>query len=203
MKTTRSTQRIKAEILAAACPNVLFKSYQLVGINWLFLLHQLDLDIPRELLPEEAFHKKWTSTKMGGSSSGSSGGGNLPPLRMNGVLADDMGLGKTCQCIAFLSYLQQLQPDTLTHLIIVPASVLSNWENEFEKFAPGLEVWVYHGTAKERRDLRQDYEYVHCCGMWYRVSLAVHIQEWLPCVSCLPFLAFLFSSCILCRYFSI
>lgn len=69
-----------------------------------------------------------------------------------------MGLGKTCQTIAFLAYLRELQPDTHTHLIVVPASVLSNWEQEFARFAPNLEVWVYHGGAKERKELRHEYE---------------------------------------------
>jgi len=141
-QSLHKTARVQADILARACPGVDFKPYQLVGINWLFLLHQLDLDLPRSLLPEEAFRGRWAKED----------------LRLNGVLADDMGLGKTAQTIAFLAYLCALKPRTLTHLIIVPASVLTNWQNEFEKFAPDLDVFVYHGSAKERADLRAEYE---------------------------------------------
>ena len=36
--------------------------------------------------------------------------------------------------------------------------MLSNWEQELTRFAPGLEVWVYHGLAKERKALRLEYE---------------------------------------------
>lgn len=43
---------------------------------------------------------------------------------------------------------------TYPHLIVVPASVLSNWMREFEKICPGLVVQIYHGTQEERRDLR-------------------------------------------------
>jgi len=140
--SSQKTERVQADILATACPGVDFKPYQLVGINWLFLLHQLDLDLPRSLLPEEAFQGRWAKE----------------PLRLNGVLADDMGLGKTAQTIAFLAYLRALSPRKYTHLIIVPASVLSNWENEFEKFAPDVSVFVYHGSAKQRGELRAQYE---------------------------------------------
>ena len=49
----QKTERVRADLLAAACPGVVFKPYQLVGINWLFLLHQLDLHLPRDLLPKE------------------------------------------------------------------------------------------------------------------------------------------------------
>jgi len=140
--SSQKTERIHADMLATACPGVDFKPYQLVGINWLFLLHQLDLDIPRSLLPEEAFQ----------------GRSAREPLRLNGVLADDMGLGKTAQTIAFLAYLRAMRPRKYTHLIIVPASVLSNWENEFEKFAPDVSVFVYHGSAKQRGELRAEFE---------------------------------------------
>jgi len=43
---------------------------------------------------------------------------------------------------------------TCPHLIVVPASVLSNWMREFEKICPGLVVQIYHGTQEERMVLR-------------------------------------------------
>ena len=40
------------------------------------------------------------------------------------------------------------------HLIIVPTSVLLNWEMEFKKFLPGFRILSYHGSTKRRRELR-------------------------------------------------
>jgi SWI/SNF-related matrix-associated actin-dependent regulator 1 of chromatin subfamily A len=46
--------------------------------------------------------------------------------------------------------------NTLPHLVIAPASVLSNWKREFEKFAPHLNVVKYHGSKKEREQLQEE-----------------------------------------------
>ena len=61
------------------------------------------------------------------------------------ILADDMGLGKTVQSIAVLL---RLKEDGLLNkgcLVVAPASLLSNWEKELARFAPGLRVSRYHG----------------------------------------------------------
>lgn len=42
------------------------------------------------------------------------------------------------------------------HLIVVPASVLSNWMNEFKKFAPHMNVVKYYGTQNERQEIQED-----------------------------------------------
>lgn len=42
------------------------------------------------------------------------------------------------------------------HLIITPASVLANWEKEFKKFAPHLNVLRYHGSMDERREFQTE-----------------------------------------------
>ena len=84
----------------------------------------------------------------------------LKTLQCNGfggILADDMGLGKTIQVIAFLlsSYREQQegeQPSRGT-LIVSPASLVYNWNSEFEKFAPDLPVRMITGTAEERAEL--------------------------------------------------
>ena len=44
------------------------------------------------------------------------------------------------------------------HLIVVPASVLSNWMNEFKKFAPDMIVYKYHGNQAEREEIRDRME---------------------------------------------
>ncbi|XP_017297815.1 SWI/SNF-related matrix-associated actin-dependent regulator of chromatin subfamily A containing DEAD/H box 1 homolog [Diaphorina citri] len=65
-----------------------------------------------------------------------------------GILADEMGLGKTIQVISFLAYLHEagLSRPKSPHLIIVPSSTLSNWENEFELWCPMLRVALYYGS---------------------------------------------------------
>ncbi|OEU16596.1 SNF2_N-domain-containing protein [Fragilariopsis cylindrus CCMP1102] len=74
---------------------------------------------------------------------------------VNGVLADEMGLGKTVQTIAFLAWLKYLNR-SLPHLIVVPVSTLPNWIREFEKFCPEMSVFKYHGSQKEREELKEN-----------------------------------------------
>ena len=73
----------------------------------------------------------------------------LLSLRQNGFggcLADDMGLGKTLQVI---SYLSDASMKKTRNLIIVPKTLLINWEKEFAKFSPDTEVLVYHGSGRD------------------------------------------------------
>jgi SWI/SNF-related matrix-associated actin-dependent regulator 1 of chromatin subfamily A len=106
---------LKDDDFATVCPSLKLKAYQLVGVNWIRLLDQNDI---------------------------------------NGVLADDMGLGKTVQTIAFLGWLKSQKTVALPHLIVVPASTLSNWQIELSRFCPSLNVQTYHGSQYERLDLR-------------------------------------------------
>ena len=61
-------------------------------------------------------------------------------------LADDMGLGKTVQVLAFLESLRAKSPDVKI-LLVVPASLLGNWQNECKKFAPLLPLKILHPSA--------------------------------------------------------
>jgi non-specific serine/threonine protein kinase len=61
------------------------------------------------------------------------------------LLADDMGLGKTVQVLALLDRLREAEPGAKT-LLVVPASLLVNWQKEAAKFAPRLRVLVVHGV---------------------------------------------------------
>uniref|UniRef100_A0A2I3NFE4 Chromodomain-helicase-DNA-binding protein 1-like n=1 Tax=Papio anubis TaxID=9555 RepID=A0A2I3NFE4_PAPAN len=72
------------------------------------------------------------------------------------ILGDEMGLGKTCQTIALLIYLAGRLNDEGPFLILCPLSVLSNWKEEMQRFAPGLSCVTYAGDKEERACLQQD-----------------------------------------------
>ncbi|CAE6502352.1 unnamed protein product [Rhizoctonia solani] len=79
----------------------------------------------------------------------------------NGILADEMGLGKTIQTIALLAHLACDRGVWGPHLIIVPTSVILNWEMEFKKFLPGFKVLSYYGSIKERKERRVGWNTEH------------------------------------------
>jgi non-specific serine/threonine protein kinase len=73
----------------------------------------------------------------------------LKKYRFGGCLADDMGLGKTIQALALLLKEKESgvkQPS----LVIVPTSLLFNWQREAQKFAPSLELLCYHGSGRSK-----------------------------------------------------
>jgi non-specific serine/threonine protein kinase len=67
-------------------------------------------------------------------------------MRLGGCLADDMGLGKTIQLISLLLLIKQIKSAHGPHLLIVPASLLGNWQAEISRFAPSLSLWIAHGS---------------------------------------------------------
>lgn len=65
------------------------------------------------------------------------------------ILADDMGLGKTIQILSAVLYLKENNHlETESTLIIVPPTLISNWENEIRKFTPDLTYFIYHGSNR-------------------------------------------------------
>lgn len=77
----------------------------------------------------------------------------LLSLRKNGFggcLADDMGLGKTLQII---SYFSDASMKNTHNLIVVPKTLLVNWEKEFAKFSPNTDVLIYHGTGRDAKKI--------------------------------------------------
>uniref|UniRef100_A0A3Q2H0Z8 Chromodomain-helicase-DNA-binding protein 1-like n=1 Tax=Equus caballus TaxID=9796 RepID=A0A3Q2H0Z8_HORSE len=78
------------------------------------------------------------------------------------ILGDEMGLGKTCQAIALFIYLAGRLNDEGPFLILCPLSVLSNWKEEMERFAPGLSCVTYAGDKEERAHLQQDLKQEAC-----------------------------------------
>jgi superfamily II DNA or RNA helicase len=87
---------------------------------------------------------------------------------LGGCLADDMGLGKTIQTLALLQHnkenilpayelnqggeqdLFSNMDKRLTSLLIVPASLVYNWENEISRFVPGMKVYSYKGNQRKK-----------------------------------------------------
>lgn len=73
----------------------------------------------------------------------------LRSMNLGGILADDMGLGKTLQVITYLESMKRERPC----LIITPASLILNWENEFNKFNSSVSILSIYGDRKNREDL--------------------------------------------------
>lgn len=80
--------------------------------------------------------------------------------KLGGCLADDMGLGKTLQVLTLLLYVHEklkhrpgngdLMINPLPSLIIVPTSLLYNWQNEIQKFTPTLKFHVFSGVNRQK-----------------------------------------------------
>ncbi|KAH9134500.1 hypothetical protein LEN26_006784 [Aphanomyces euteiches] len=73
--------------------------------------------------------------------------------RLNGILADEMGLGKTIQSISLVTYIMEFKHNHGPFLVVVPLSTLSNWVNEFRKWAPDITLVVYKGHPQARKDI--------------------------------------------------
>jgi SNF2 family DNA or RNA helicase len=90
--------------------------------------------------------------------------GQLRPYQLTGIswmaflrqfglgacLADDMGLGKTIELLALLLELQDKKQLSGPSLLICPMSVVNNWKNEAERFAPSLKMMVHHGIGRDK-----------------------------------------------------
>ena len=70
---------------------------------------------------------------------------------LGGILADDMGLGKTVQTLAHILVEKEAGRLTSPALVIAPTSLMTNWQDEAARFAPGLRVLLLQG--KERMEL--------------------------------------------------
>jgi superfamily II DNA or RNA helicase len=76
----------------------------------------------------------------------------LNRLGLGGCLADDMGLGKTVQVLALL-LMAKRAADPGPHLLVVPASLIANWQSEMARFAPSLRLFVAHPSALPAKEL--------------------------------------------------
>ena len=71
----------------------------------------------------------------------------LNDYQFGGCLADDMGLGKTVQALALLGHEMEENPG-FTSLLVMPTSLIYNWELEAKKFTPELKILVYSGSQR-------------------------------------------------------
>ena len=71
----------------------------------------------------------------------------LNELGLGACLADDMGLGKTIQVLALMLVLKERSRPRAPHLLVVPATLLGNWQSEAARFAPTLRFAVAHPSA--------------------------------------------------------
>lgn len=95
-------------------------------------------------------------------------------LGFGACLADDMGLGKTVQVLAFLEKLR-LADKKARALLIVPASLLGNWQKEAVRFAPKMSVHILHGRGAKAMG-----EEVACCPSFLMITtygMAARIKE--------------------------
>ncbi|MBO8043519.1 DEAD/DEAH box helicase, partial [Pseudomonas aeruginosa] len=67
---------------------------------------------------------------------------------LGGVLADDMGLGKTLQTLSHILLEKESGRLQQPALVVVPTSLLHNWQSEAARFTPGLRVLVLHGNQR-------------------------------------------------------
>ena len=70
----------------------------------------------------------------------------MDKLGFGACLADDMGLGKTVQVLAYLEKLRKTKKGARV-LLVVPASLLGNWQKEAEKFVPSMDYRILHGKS--------------------------------------------------------
>ena len=74
----------------------------------------------------------------------------LREYELGGILADDMGLGKTVQALAHLLTEKESGRMDKPSLVVAPTSLMTNWRQETERFAPGLRVLVLHGLERKQ-----------------------------------------------------
>lgn len=81
----------------------------------------------------------------------------LDAYHFGGILADDMGLGKTLQVISVILAAKQ-EHQAGTSLIISPASLVYNWQEEFVRFAPEVSTLVVSGNQTARAENLRNYQ---------------------------------------------
>ncbi len=133
------------------------ESYPVVGFNAVGWIEQL-INSSNHSVPILEQPENFTGSLRPYQSEGFSWLSFLSQTGIGGCLADDMGLGKTIQFLALLVHehneLARIKKDTgtkITHeptLLVVPMSILDNWEREATRFAPNLTTYIHHGPQR-------------------------------------------------------
>jgi SNF2 family DNA or RNA helicase len=105
--------------------------------------YKLPENLNADLRDYQKFGFKWLKT--------------LTNYGFGGILADEMGLGKTIQVISFLLS-EKNEKGTEPSIVIVPTSLVYNWEDEVDKFAPNLRTLVIAGNKVERANLISNFK---------------------------------------------
>lgn len=74
----------------------------------------------------------------------------LRELDVGGILADDMGLGKTLQTLAHVLSEKEAGRLDRPAMVVMPTSLIPNWQDEAARFAPSLRVLSLHGAGRKR-----------------------------------------------------
>ena len=77
----------------------------------------------------------------------------LTDNNLGACLADDMGLGKTLQAIVLIAKIHEEKKKK--SMVIMPKSLIYNWENEIKRFSPKLKVGVYYGINRDFSSLKK------------------------------------------------
>ncbi len=106
--------------------------------------YQLPDGILAELRPYQVTGYKWLRT--------------LADNELGGILADDMGLGKTLQSIVYIASVVGKKSEHAPFLIVCPTSLIYNWQDEIENFAPYIKAAVVSGAPQDRQETISKYK---------------------------------------------
>lgn len=99
---------------------------------------------------------------------------------LNGILADDMGLGKTIQSIMYLKKIHD--NESTPSFIIMPKTLLFNWEKELKKFAPELNVLRYDGPKHQLLPTFNQYHVILCSYTSTRLDIKELSKQTFHCL---------------------
>lgn len=75
--------------------------------------------------------------------------------KLGGCLADDMGLGKTLQTITLLTDVYVKKKVKTPSIIVMPKSLLFNWEGELKKFSPAITFYTWYAGNRNLEEARK------------------------------------------------
>ncbi|MCP4374527.1 MAG: DEAD/DEAH box helicase family protein, partial [Deltaproteobacteria bacterium] len=107
----------------------------------------------------------------------------LHSIQFGACLADDMGMGKTVQILAFLHTLKH-KNQKKSNLLIIPASLIANWGNEINRFAPELKYFVAHPEAHRKKKVAaKDEKSLNKLDLVITTYTLIQKYEWLKTYS--------------------